>query len=110
MNTPLMERKPMATGPHEIVTNPRILPGNTDHARRESPSSGAICYRPRDKQDVLRDRSSLVAPLQAALGEVHTRREVAQYLGISRSMVRVIEVHALHKIACRLKHLALSLP
>jgi hypothetical protein len=32
---------------------------------------------------------------------------VAEHLGISREMVRLIEVDALHKIACRLKHLAL---
>jgi DNA-directed RNA polymerase sigma subunit (sigma70/sigma32) len=33
---------------------------------------------------------------------------VAEHLGISREMVRLIEVDALHKIACRLKHLAIT--
>ena len=107
MIMPLIERKRMATGPHEIVTNPRILPGNTDHARRESPSSGANLPR-LTKQDALRARSQFVAPLQASLHELRSRRQVAEHLGISREMVRLIEVDALHKIACRLKHLAIT--
>ena len=105
MIMPLIERKRMATG-HGNCDKLSVSTRSTDHARRESPSSGANLPR-LTKQDALRARSQFVAPLQASLHELRSRRQVAEHLGISREMVRLIEVDALHKIACRLKHLAL---
>ena len=94
----------MATG-HVNCDKSNYPPGQTDHARRESPSSVTLSRR--TKKDALRDRSKSVADLQAALPELRSRRQVAEHLGVSREMVRLIEVDALHKIACRLKHCAL---
>ena len=104
MIMPLIERKRMATG-NGNCDKLSVSTRSTDHARRESPSSGTLSRL--TKQDALRARSQFVAPLQASLHELRSRRQVAEHLGISREMVRLIEVDALHKIACRLKHLAL---
>jgi DNA-directed RNA polymerase sigma subunit (sigma70/sigma32) len=107
MIMPLIERKRMATG-NGNCDKLSVSTRSTDHARRESPSSGTNFLSRLTKQDALRARSQFVAPLQASLHELRSRRQVAEHLGISREMVRLIEVDALHKIACRLKHLAIT--
>ena len=100
MIMPLIERKRMATGPHEIVTNPRILPGNTDHARRESPSSGTLSLSRQERQHVC----DCTAPLDLDPATGKSRYRIASAT-VCRRCYELQRRYEFHEYSSRRRHL-----